>query len=284
MTGGARLLATSRPTILAGVLCLCIGYLVGSSGLFTPPALAPAPSEAFEPKFDVLHEVANNALAETPNVKCSDRPVLTVPTFRKRLDLGHIAEQLKLKRGVELGVQEGYFAKDILERWNSAEEYHLVDLWAPQANYEDAANVGMKEQQKKMNSALERTSKWKQAIRVCRNYTTICAQRYPDGYFDFIYVDARHDWKGVYADLEAWWPKLRTGGVMAGHDYVTQPEVAPHQNWTVNFDGTIDESGLVVKGAVDTFFMSANAAADCRTRQVTVSYREPHWNTWAVRK
>ena len=34
-------------------------------------------------------------------------------------------------------------------------------------------------------------------IVVCRNWTTTCVKRYKDGYFDFVYVDARHDYKGL---------------------------------------------------------------------------------------
>ena len=45
---------------------------------------------------------------------------------------------------------------------------------------------------------------------------------YPDEYFDFVYVDARHDRLGVMDDLHAWWPKIADGGMMCGHDFVTQ--------------------------------------------------------------
>ena len=73
---------------------------------------------------------------------------------------------------------------------------------------------------------------------------SVCAERYPDEYFDFIYVDARHDFKGVTVDMEAWWPKLRPGGIFAGRDYMTQAEVTramaasrqSAQDWTINFD------------------------------------------------
>lgn len=47
----------------------------------------------------------------------------------------------------------------------------------------------------------------------------MCQPRFADGTFDFIYVDARHDRLGVLEDLQAWWPKLRRGGLMAGHYY-----------------------------------------------------------------
>jgi Methyltransferase domain len=36
---------------------------------------------------------------------------------------------------------------------------------------------------------------------------------------DAIYIDASHDYQHVTNDLEAWWPVLRSGGVMFGDDY-----------------------------------------------------------------
>ena len=38
-------------------------------------------------------------------------------------------------------------------------------------------------------------------------------------YADVIYVDAAHDYVGVRADLESFWPLLRPGGAMFGDDY-----------------------------------------------------------------
>lgn len=35
---------------------------------------------------------------------------------------------------------------------------------------------------------------------------------------------ARHDYRGVSADLEAWYPKLKVGGLFAGDDYGPNPE------------------------------------------------------------
>ncbi len=42
--------------------------------------------------------------------------------------------------------------------------------------------------------------------------------------FHFIYIDGDHSEKAVREDLEAWWPLLHKGGMMAGHDFEA-PEV-----------------------------------------------------------
>ena len=60
-----------------------------------------------------------------------------------------------------------------------------------------------------------------------------------------------------------------------GTKQLNQSEV---RSLTVTNDGTEDLTRTVVKGAVDASF----AASVCR--QVTVSYREDSWNSWAIRR
>ncbi len=48
----------------------------------------------------------------------------------------------------------------------------------------------------------------------------------PDN-IDFIYVDGNHDYEHVRQDIELYFPKLKKGGVMAGHDFTADyPGVA----------------------------------------------------------
>ena len=43
-----------------------------------------------------------------------------------------------------------------------------------------------------------------------------------DGSVDLVYVDGDHRYEAVLADFKGWLPKLRAGGVMAGHDWSMQ--------------------------------------------------------------
>jgi hypothetical protein len=57
-------------------------------------------------------------------------------------------------------------------------------------------------------------------IVIDRSLSVFAASHYLDGHFDFVYIDADHTESAVGADLREWWPKVRAGGVLAGHDYV----------------------------------------------------------------
>lgn len=37
--------------------------------------------------------------------------------------------------------------------------------------------------------------------------------------FEFVYIDAAHDYDSVKADIHAWWPIVKIGGYIGGHDY-----------------------------------------------------------------
>ena len=45
------------------------------------------------------------------------------------------------------------------------------------------------------------------------------AKYYKDQSLDFVFVDGDHSYEGVCRDIQAWLPKVKPGGVLAGHDY-----------------------------------------------------------------
>lgn len=45
------------------------------------------------------------------------------------------------------------------------------------------------------------------------------ARHFADGSVDFVFIDADHTYEAVKLDLAAWLPKVKPGGIIAGHDY-----------------------------------------------------------------
>lgn len=37
--------------------------------------------------------------------------------------------------------------------------------------------------------------------------------------FDLVFIDALHDYENVMKDISLWWPHVRSGGILAGHDF-----------------------------------------------------------------
>ncbi len=52
-----------------------------------------------------------------------------------------------------------------------------------------------------------------------RGDSTATAMSFEDRSIDFVYIDASHNFAKVKLDVLAWLPKIKDGGVIAGHDY-----------------------------------------------------------------
>lgn len=65
----------------------------------------------------------------------------------------------------------------------------------------------------------------KSIIKPIRIDSVIGATRYPDRSLDFVFIDGDHSYDGVMRDLVAWIPKVKVGGILAGHDYEWNAEV-----------------------------------------------------------
>lgn len=44
------------------------------------------------------------------------------------------------------------------------------------------------------------------------------ANQFEDNSVDFVFVDADHTYESVNKDIKAWYPKVKVGGMIAGHD------------------------------------------------------------------
>ncbi len=54
---------------------------------------------------------------------------------------------------------------------------------------------------------------------ILRMYSLDAAKFFADESLDFVYIDANHGYKWIKEDIEAWFPKVKKGGLFCGHDY-----------------------------------------------------------------
>ena len=57
-------------------------------------------------------------------------------------------------------------------------------------------------------------------VNIVRKASVVAAACYADASLDFVFIDAAHDYRNVTEDIRAWFPKLKSGGMMAGDDYL----------------------------------------------------------------
>ena len=72
---------------------------------------------------------------------------------------------------------------------------------------------------------LARMEKFGSHFFLARSFSVPTAKKFPDGHFDFVFIDGNHYYNYVYADIKAWLPKVKVGGILAGHDYVDRPKI-----------------------------------------------------------
>ena len=56
------------------------------------------------------------------------------------------------------------------------------------------------------------------------------ATLFEDNSVDFVFIDADHQYESVKKDITAWYPKIKIGGIMSGHDYISKFGVADAVN------------------------------------------------------
>jgi len=118
-----------------------------------------------------------------------------------------------LGEAVEIGVFRGKFSAAFLAHWKG-HLLHLVDPWHAPPNAQ-----GMKGTTKELDEAIAAVKQHANRVKFHVATSADAAEDIQDSSLDFVYVDGDHRYPGVLADLLTYWPKLRIGGVLAGHDY-----------------------------------------------------------------
>lgn len=150
-------------------------------------------------------------------VTCFDA---TVEALKRRLPPGPVL-------GAELGVFAGRFSRRLLQR----EDLRLlmVDSWegdgaAYQVDSGDWHGRLTQDMQDEYKRAAEAATAFAEdRRRVIHMRTDAAAEYVGDDGLDFVYVDADHSYQGCAEDIRNWWPKVKSGGWLCGHDYGQGP-------------------------------------------------------------
>jgi Methyltransferase domain len=131
----------------------------------------------------------------------------------------------------EVGVYQGRFSEMIL-RIARPQKLHLIDPWKYEADpaYKQSLYGGSEgKNQAHMDGMYESVVKCftSKRVEVHRAGSAACSARFADNYFDWIYIDGNHQYEFVKQDLEMYFPKVKSGGFVAGDDYGRDPN-----NWT----------------------------------------------------
>lgn len=109
-----------------------------------------------------------------------------------------------------------------------------------------------------MKDTIERVRPYSTTIH--RQYSVEAAKTFADRSLDFVYLDASHRLPDIITDMAAWIPKIRSGGIIAGHDYhLYRPKRWRHPDGTCT-EGTPDRHAprIQVKSAVDAWTSAYN--------------------------
>jgi len=148
---------------------------------------------------------------------------------------------------VEVGVRTGGHAFHMSTELNP-KEFYLIDCYKSYIDTEDIFTV--KQHEDWYKEANIYTSKLPNAHFILKR-SQEAAVIVPNN-LDLVYIDASHDELNVVIDIACWFPKLRIGGILCGHDYCSNPQGnsvsrAVHKLFNKSIVGTGEVDWWIIK-------------------------------------
>lgn len=145
------------------------------------------------------------------------------------MSLSHILNELKNHFGdkpitvCELGILHGKGIPLLLDNFN-IQNYYGIDLFTPyEENKKDGANNIMANNGDTIYNKLLNKYKKDNRIHIIKEFTNKAVDNFEDKFFDFIFVDAGHEYEQVSEDINLWYPKMKKNGIFSGDDFYFPP-------------------------------------------------------------
>jgi hypothetical protein len=128
--------------------------------------------------------------------------------------------------GCEVGVYRGEMSAAMLSH-NPGLRLVLIDSWegdgqAYHTQGDAKARISSNEMEEHYRATLTATGFAKGRADVRRMRSLEAVASFPDEHFDFVFIDADHSYEGCRKDIAAWRGKVKPGGWLCGHDYMTK--------------------------------------------------------------
>jgi len=143
-------------------------------------------------------------------IKLKGRPVTISDCSRD--DLPKFFKEMGFKVGAEIGIHRGEFIEKFCKE---GLRMYAIDPWEESDDYtRNQARLD-----KVYDHAKKRLSKYDDCM-IIRKDSMEAVLDLPDECLDFVYIDGNHHFKYVAEDLVEWSKKVKSGGVICGHDFV----------------------------------------------------------------
>ena len=112
---------------------------------------------------------------------------------------------------VEIGSFAGV-SSDLFARY--CQKLYCIDIWASDPSYQEIDPNALRTAEKMFDEVWMSHNN----IEPIQAFSLDAVEDFKDGELDMVYIDGRHDYPSVIADIKAWMPKIKKGGWLTGHD------------------------------------------------------------------
>jgi len=151
-----------------------------------------------------------------------------------------LCDEMNFQFAAEIGVDKGGFSQHLLSKSNLKMLY-CIDPWIDdfgsgygKLTYDPKGENRMQECADCLKEFIE-----EERAELVKGTGLEVAPEIPDGCLDFVYIDGDHSLEGVFYDIYSWTSKVRTGGVVAGHDYKDGPKSGMFDYWGGHLDFSV---------------------------------------------
>ncbi|MCS7092136.1 MAG: class I SAM-dependent methyltransferase [Patescibacteria group bacterium] len=145
-------------------------------------------------------------------IKLKGKPV-EIPNC-KRESLADFFVEMGFKTGAEIGVYRGDFTKYFCA---AGLKMYAIDPWI--AYYGAGRSENKQEKQNENFEIAKQTLSPYPNCTLVRKTSLEASLDFANNSLDFVYIDGDHRFMHIAQDLATWFDKVKSGGIISGHDY-----------------------------------------------------------------